>query len=50
MAYVQHFSVEDLPKAISKAFTVAEKLGYKIKPMKSMDAADFADKVRNPNA
>lgn len=44
MAYVQHFSVEDLSGAISKAFTDAQKLGFKIGPMKGMDAADFADK------
>lgn len=49
-AYVNHFSVEDLTTAISKAFDVASKMGFSIKPMKSMDAADFADKVRNPNA
>ena len=49
--YVSHFSVEDLTNAIMKAFDVAKKMGYDIRPkvMRNMDAADYADKVRNAN-
>ena len=47
MAYVNHYSVDDLTEAISEAFATAKKLGFKIKTMRDMDAADFADKVRN---
>lgn len=45
-AYVTRFSVDDLSEAIASALAIAEKQGFKIKTMKGMDAADFADKVR----
>lgn len=47
--YVARFSTEDLAEAIMKAFAVAKKMGYDIRPMRSMDAAEFADKVLNGN-
>lgn len=43
-AYVETFSVKDLTEAILKAVSTASKLGFDIKPMRNMDAADFADK------
>ena len=50
ISHVNHYSVEDLASVISKAFAKAKKMGYPVKPMKSMDATDFADKVKNPNS
>lgn len=48
-AYVARFSVANLGEAISEAYTTAKKHGFKIESMRDMDAADFADKVKNPN-
>ena len=42
MAYVNRYSGEDLTDAILKAFELAQKLGYKIKPMRNVDAGILA--------
>ena len=43
-AYVATYSVDDITTAIMKAYDNAKKMGFDIKPMRDMDAADFADK------
>lgn len=44
--YVTRFSMKDITGEIMRAFTVARKFGFDVKPMRNMDAADFADKVK----
>lgn len=43
-AYVATYSVDDITTAIMNAYDNAKKMGFDVKPMKNMDAADFADK------
>lgn len=44
--YVKHFSLKDFTGEIIKAFNIAKKLGFDIKLMRGMDAAEYADKVK----
>ncbi len=42
--YVARFTVDDLTDAIMKAFETAKSLGFSVKTMRAMDAADFAER------
>ena len=43
-AYVATYSVDGITTAIMNAYDSAKKMGFDVKPMKKMDAADFADR------
>jgi len=43
--FITKFSREDIASLIINTFEIAKKTGFKVTPMKGMDAAEYADKV-----
>ena len=44
--FIARFSEEDVNSLILKTFKTAQATGFKVRPMRGMDAAEYADKVK----